>query len=52
MKKQQKIYEAPRAEVVVIDMQANVLMGSPVVVVPDASINGNGFQFTEDQGNW
>ena len=51
MKKQEKVYVAPRAEVVVIDMQANVLMGSPVVV-PDASINGNGLQFTEDEGQW
>ena len=52
MKKQLKVYEAPYSEVVVIDMQANVLMASPAVVVPDADINGNGIQFTEDQGQW
>lgn len=47
-----RAYEAPKAEVVLLETEMNVLMGSPVVVVPDADINGNGFQFTEDQGQW
>lgn len=47
-----RAYEAPKAEVVMIDTQMNVLMASPIVVVPDADINGNGITFTEDQGQW
>ena len=46
-----RAYEAPKAEVVLLETEMTVLMGSPVVV-PDASINGNGLQFTEDEGQW
>ena len=46
-----RAYEAPKAEVVLLETETNVLMGSPIVV-PDASINGNGLQFTEDNGQW
>lgn len=46
-----RVYKTPKAEVILLDNEMTVLMSSGPVI-PDASINGNGLQFTEDNGSW
>lgn len=50
LKKSNGAYEAPRTEIVQMNVCSFVLTGSPVT--PDAGITGSGFQFGTDNGNW